>query len=49
FPFQPKNYTHLGCTADMKPDECRAILRQAYASKPTANKYFMNNIGCMTH
>ena len=49
FPFQPKNYTHLGCTADMKAEQCRTILRTAYASKTTANKYFMNNVGCLAH
>jgi len=49
FPFQAKNYTHLGCVGGMAAKECRALLRTAYASKPTPNKYFMNNIGCMAH
>lgn len=49
FPFNPKNYTHLGCTENMKPEECRQFLREAYASKSTPNKYFMNNIGCLVH
>jgi hypothetical protein len=49
FPFESKNYTHLGCTADMKPEQCRKLLREAYATKSDPNKYFMNNIGCLAH
>jgi len=49
FPLDPKNYTHLGCTADMKPNQCRKFLRELYEGKRGADKYFMNNIGCMAH
>lgn len=49
FPFDSKNYTHLGCTADMEPKQCRKILREVYSAKRTPNRYFMNNIGCMAH
>lgn len=45
--FNAKNFTHLGCAETMTPDECRALLRESYAEKSTANKYFMNNIGCL--
>lgn len=49
FPFLSKNYVHLGCTTDMKPEDCREELRKIYAEKEIPNKYFMNNIGCLTH
>jgi hypothetical protein len=49
FPFLPKNYVHLGCTPEMKPNQCRKLLRDVYADKTTPNKYFMNNLGCLVH
>jgi hypothetical protein len=47
--FKPSHYKHLGCTAGMEPEECRQILREAYAGKPASNKFFMNNVGCRAH
>ena len=49
FPFQSKNFVHLGCTEDMKPKKCRKILREIYAAKDMPNRWFMNNIGCLAH
>jgi hypothetical protein len=49
FPFQPKNYVHLGCAEDMEPKDCRKKLRENAAASGGPNKWFMNNIGCLAH